>query len=60
MPTTGVVGNRLQQPHLHALNRGLLLTPFHNMALMCPATTEADVDQHTAAFAECAEELFTG
>lgn len=28
------------------------------MALMCPATTEADVDQHTAAFAECAEELF--
>ena len=30
--------------HLHALNRGILMTPFHNMALMCPATTEADVD----------------
>jgi glutamate-1-semialdehyde 2,1-aminomutase len=38
--------------HLHALNRGILLTPFHNMALMCPATTEADVDRHTEAFGE--------
>ena len=43
--------------HLHALNRGLLLTPFHNMALMSPATTEADVDLHTAAFADCVAEL---
>ena len=32
--------------HLFLLNRGILLTPFHNMALMCPATTEADVDLH--------------
>ncbi len=47
-----------QYLHLHALNRGLLLTPFHNMALICPATTEADVDRHTAAFGECASELF--
>jgi glutamate-1-semialdehyde 2,1-aminomutase len=47
-----------QYLHLHALNRGLLLTPFHNMALMSPATTEADVDRHTEAFAECAGELF--
>ena len=38
--------------HLHALNAGLLLTPFHNMALMSPATTEADVDRHTEAFTE--------
>ncbi len=44
--------------HLHALNRGILLTPFHNMALMCPATTEADVDRHTEAFAEAAASLF--
>jgi glutamate-1-semialdehyde aminotransferase len=44
--------------HLYALNRGILLTPFHNMALMCPATTEADVDAHTAMFAECVAELF--
>ncbi|MGZ8715887.1 MAG: aspartate aminotransferase family protein [Gaiellaceae bacterium] len=38
--------------HLWALNRGILLTPFHNMALMSPATTEADVDRHTDVFAE--------
>jgi glutamate-1-semialdehyde 2,1-aminomutase len=43
--------------HLYALNRGVLLTPFHNMALMCPATTEADVDAHTRIFAEVAHEL---
>ena len=28
------------------MNRDILLTPFHNMALMCPATTVADVDLH--------------
>ena len=43
--------------HLHALNRGVLLTPFHNMALMSPATTDADVDRHTEVFAEAAREL---
>jgi glutamate-1-semialdehyde 2,1-aminomutase len=37
--------------HLYMLNRGVLMTPFHNMALMCPATTEADVDRHTEVFA---------
>ena len=43
--------------HLYALNRGVLLTPFHNMALMCPDTTAADIDQHTRVFAEAAAEL---
>ena len=43
--------------HLYALNRGVLLTPFHNMALMSPATTEAEVDAHSAVFAEMAAEL---
>ncbi len=43
--------------HLHALNRGILLTPFHNMALMCPATTEDDVDRHTGAFRDAVEAL---
>jgi glutamate-1-semialdehyde aminotransferase len=43
--------------HLHALNRGILLTPFHNMALMCPATSEADVDRHTEAFGEAVSAL---
>jgi len=43
--------------HLYALNRGVLLTPFHNMALTCPATTEGDVDLHTGIFAEASREL---
>jgi glutamate-1-semialdehyde 2,1-aminomutase len=43
--------------HLYLVNRGILLTPFHNMALMCPATTEADADRHTAIFAAAADEL---
>ncbi|MDP9220487.1 MAG: transaminase [Actinomycetota bacterium] len=38
--------------HVWAANRDVLLTPFHNMALMCPATTAADVDRHTAAFGD--------
>ena len=37
--------------HLFLLNRGVMITPFHNMALMSPATTEADVDRHTEVFA---------
>lgn len=36
--------------HLFMSNRGVLITPFHNMALMCPATTAADVDLHTTLF----------
>ncbi len=32
--------------HLFLVNRGVLLTPFHNMALMSPATSAADVDVH--------------
>ena len=44
--------------HLWAMNRGVLMTPFHNMALMSPATTAADVDRHTAVFAEAVDALF--
>ena len=36
--------------HLWCLNRGVLLTPFHNMALFSPQHTEADVDRHTQVF----------
>jgi glutamate-1-semialdehyde aminotransferase len=43
--------------HLYALNRGVLLTPFHSMALMSPTTTEADVDRHTEVFENAAREL---
>ncbi len=36
--------------HTWMANRGVLMTPFHNMALMCPDTTDADVDAHTELF----------
>jgi len=44
--------------HLWVMNRGVLMTPFHNMALMSPATTEADVDRHSSAFDEALRALF--
>ncbi|HEU4488888.1 MAG TPA: aspartate aminotransferase family protein [Actinomycetota bacterium] len=43
--------------HLYSLNRGILLTPFHMMALMSPQTTAADVDVHSEVFESAAEEL---
>jgi glutamate-1-semialdehyde aminotransferase len=43
--------------HLYLLNRGILITPFHNMALMSPATTADDVDRHTEIYAGMADEL---
>ena len=43
--------------HLHALNRGVMITPFHNMALIAPQTTAADVDRHTELFAAAVSEL---
>jgi glutamate-1-semialdehyde 2,1-aminomutase len=44
--------------HLFALNRGILLTPFHNMALISPETSEADVNHHTQVFREAVVSLF--
>lgn len=44
--------------HLYALNRGVLLTPFHNMALFSPQHTPADVDRHSLLFAAAVDELF--
>jgi glutamate-1-semialdehyde aminotransferase len=43
--------------HLYAMNRGILLTPFHNMALMCPQTEAEDVDRHTKVFREAVGEI---
>ncbi len=43
--------------HLYAMNRGILLTPFHNMALMSPQTEVDDVERHTAVFREAVKEL---
>ncbi|MBN8868181.1 MAG: aminotransferase class III-fold pyridoxal phosphate-dependent enzyme [Solirubrobacterales bacterium] len=45
--------------HLYMLNRGILMTPFHMMALMCPETSESDVDAHTDVLREAAAELTT-
>jgi glutamate-1-semialdehyde 2,1-aminomutase len=44
--------------HLFALNRGILLTPFHNMALISPDATQEDVDFHTTVFREAVASLF--
>jgi len=46
--------------HVYLMNRGVLITPFHNMALMCPVTSEQDVDRHSAVFAEAVDELIDG
>jgi glutamate-1-semialdehyde 2,1-aminomutase len=43
--------------HLYLLNRGVLITPFHNMMLVCPDTTAADVDRLLEAFEACVTEL---
>jgi glutamate-1-semialdehyde 2,1-aminomutase len=43
--------------HVYLANRDVLLTPFHNMALMCPATTRSDVDKHQEVFDGCLAEL---
>ena len=43
--------------HLYAMNRGILLTPFHNMALMSPQTEKDDVDLHRKVFREAVREL---
>jgi glutamate-1-semialdehyde 2,1-aminomutase len=43
--------------HLFCMNRGILLTPFHNMALMSPATAKDDIDQHSRVFREAVKQL---
>lgn len=43
--------------HLYLANRGVLLTPFHNMALMCPTTTKGDIDRHHEVFEDVIREL---
>jgi glutamate-1-semialdehyde 2,1-aminomutase len=45
--------------HTYLANRGVLLTPFHNMALMSPATTLDDVQRHHDVFAAALDELTT-
>jgi glutamate-1-semialdehyde 2,1-aminomutase len=47
-----------QYLQLHAINRGILMTPFHNMVLFSPAATEEDVAHHHAHFREAVESLY--
>ena len=44
--------------HLYLLNRGVLITPFHNMVLISPDTTAADVALHDRLFTAAVDELF--
>jgi glutamate-1-semialdehyde 2,1-aminomutase len=46
--------------HLYLVNRDILLTPFHNMALMCPSTTDADVDRHVEVLDSAVRALIDG
>jgi len=43
--------------HLFMCNRGILMTPFHNMALMCPTTTQEQVGLHYSLFRQALIEL---
>ena len=43
--------------HHYLLNRGVVITPFHNMMLVCPATTEHDVERLLKALDDCVGEL---
>jgi len=62
-PRTGAESSAADDPeleeylHLYLMNRGVLITPFHNMALICPATTEEQVDRHTEVFGAAVAEL---
>lgn len=42
---------------LHLIERGVIITPFHNMMLIAPTTTPADVEKLVAAFDEAVSEL---
>jgi glutamate-1-semialdehyde 2,1-aminomutase len=63
-PRNGTESHAIDAPglerflHLHALNRGVLITPFHNMLLASPATSMADADRHTEVFREAVAQLF--
>ncbi|MDM7950597.1 aspartate aminotransferase family protein [Hydrogenophaga sp.] len=43
--------------HLGLLNRGVMITPFHNMMLVCPQTTAVDVDRLLGALDEVLTEI---
>ena len=46
-----------QAIHLYLLNRGIMITPFHNMTLVCPEPSDADIEQFLTAFESCVKAL---
>ena len=62
-PRNGSESNAADDPgldeylHLAMSNRGVLITPFHNMVLMCPVTTQDDIDLHGELFDRAVAEL---
>ena len=46
--------------HLHALNNGIIMTPFHNMALFSPATPRDAADRHSEALDAAIATLIEG
>ena len=64
-PTTGTASAQSADPeledflHVYLANRGILLTPFHNMALMSPSTTQEQVAHHDAIFQRAVGELLS-
>jgi glutamate-1-semialdehyde 2,1-aminomutase len=62
-PTSGTASAESADPaledflHVYLANRGILLTPFHNMALMSPSTTKEQVAHHDTIFERAVNEL---
>lgn len=63
-PSTGAQAHQAedfelgQYLQLHAINRGILMTPFHNMILISPETSQEDVDRHLLHFEQAVNSLF--
>jgi glutamate-1-semialdehyde 2,1-aminomutase len=62
-PKNGTEAGAAMQPalehaiHMYLINRGVLIAPFHNMTLVCPDTTPANVDYLIATVRDCCDEL---
>jgi glutamate-1-semialdehyde 2,1-aminomutase len=60
--TGGEAAKVIHQPidtavHQYFLNRGIIITPFHNMMLISPSTTAADVELFIETLDRCLTEL---
>ncbi len=66
MPTLPVTGSEAKSQfdweliyytHLYLSNRGILITPFHNMMLIPPMASDADIDRLVSVWGDCMAEL---